>query len=1253
MGVLYVSGIARPYTVGRDPGADLVLNAPFVSRRHLRFVPATCDVAVLEVTGTNGAVVNGKKVNKGYRGHVGRGDLIRIGDTGIVWIGSAPRCDKNFIHTAPRPSFCDITPVEVEGPPLRKIPEKPSVMLAAGPALTMAIPILLGAGRSVAILSSIFAAIWAALNVTGRIRKQKGEEKRRRNTYMSYIAQCEETIKKRTYEIKKSLDTIYPVVGKLLADGGDPFLLWNAPAGENGAVTARIGIGTVDSPFDIVIPKERFAGVDDSLKDLPAELKKKYEKLYSSPVTVKIGPGDLVGYVLASEADRRMLAALIMQLAVSYSPDDLAIRTKLEKETARYFMWIRWLPHWRDDEEEIQESCQSILVTDDAGSAYETVSSQGMAVLARPLQRDFPAGAAKIINRDARLKKGSYDMIGPKLCYSYAGQISCLWGYRGSCSSIPALVPFGRLLDRNIGHCTDEEREDIVCRTILKTYENADITQNIGAPIGLGEGGEKVILDLHEKAMGPHGLVAGTTGSGKSELLTTVILSLACRYPPDQLAFFLIDYKGGGMSNLFETLPHLIGNISNLSKAQSRRAMTALGSENRRRQEIFAHVGVNNINDYTRLYTLGRVKEPLPHVLIIVDEFAELRREEPEFMDRLISVSQVGRSLGMHLILATQKPAGVIDDKIRGNSRFRIALRLVDRADSMDMLHRPDASAIKECGRAYLQVGNDEVFECFQSGYAMGPVSSGEEIHIFSDFLLEEEEKAEGGGPHVQAKKEAETWYELLMRAVTLADKAANTKKPAKLWLPEIPADITDESAYAVFDDPYAQRYIRAVYEPKNTGHILIAGRSGSGKSELIRTLIERARLTASVYIIDYGGGRLKDMADGSSCGGYIADDDPRDIRRMTLFICDELAGRRRRMNAGGPSEDAMILVLDNISEIKKAADPEVSDQILRILTLGKSAGVYVIASSISSPGTKEEKLFDSILYMGYGDPYTVAALIGTSAREIPDIADLPGRGVGMADGRVLEFQAVKTAPVTDRPPPSCIKAKPYPHVPHAPTLEDLMERASNESLGEGEIPVGYELISGRLYTIPSGRIRCVLVCGRPYSGKHTLLFNICVAAARYGAKCAYADTYESLLALIKEGEGGLILIHSFMQILDDFYKKERTWEEENDLISCMENLPEGQLSAGPLIIGIMENEAAIRYSGRKLYDAITRRPYGISLGGGLDENRILDYSYLPYSIMQKSHPRGHATVARFDEKSFFGDVIFPCTICVDNSQTL
>ena len=159
-------------------------------------------------------------------------------------------------------------------------------------------------------------------------------------------------------------------------------------------------------------------------------------------------------------------------------------------------------------------------------------------------------------------------------------------------------------------------------------------------------------------------MIAGTTGSGKSETIQSYILSLAVNFHPHDVAFLLIDYKGGGMANLFKDLPHLLGTITNLDGAQSMRALALSMRRSIVGRRLFGQYGVNHINQYQKKFKLGEATEPLPHLFLISDEFAELKVNQPDFIKELVSIARVGRSLGVHLILATQKPSGVVDDQI-------------------------------------------------------------------------------------------------------------------------------------------------------------------------------------------------------------------------------------------------------------------------------------------------------------------------------------------------------------------------------------------------------------------------------------------------------------------------------------------------------------------------------------------------------------------------------------------------------------
>ena len=219
---------------------------------------------------------------------------------------------------------------------------------------------------------------------------------------------------------------------------------------------------------------------------------------------------------------------------------------------------------------------------------------------------------------------------------------------------------------------------------------------------------------------GPHALIAGTTGSGKSELLQTIVASLAVANRPDEMTFVLVDYKGGSAFADCVRLPHTVGMVTDLDPHQVERALASLSAELTRREHILAAAGAKDIEDYQRLVDERRAR-PLPRLVIVIDEFASMVRDLPDFVTGLVNIAQRGRSLGIHLILATQRPSGVVSADIRANTNLRIALRVTDPEESADVIGAPDAAFIAKStpGRAYVRLGHASLVP-FQAGRVGG-----------------------------------------------------------------------------------------------------------------------------------------------------------------------------------------------------------------------------------------------------------------------------------------------------------------------------------------------------------------------------------------------------------------------------------------------------------------------------------------------------------------------------------------------------
>ena len=631
-------------------------------------------------------------------------------------------------------------------------------------------------GVIIAFLSAIIGTTWAILNMRHARLVDAANEELRVQKYKEYIENLDKEINAKYAYNMQSLDFSYPDAASCIKRSDllhGHSLLWNRNATHEDFLYFRLGVGSLPFQCQIGIPQKKFTMIEDDLASLPSKLLAKYSQLENAPIGINLCNLRLLGIVGRDrQLTSNILRCLIVQAASSICYTDIKMVFLFDgtpSSEAKMWSFARWLPHtWSADhkiryfaanEAERSAVCFSLanvlrarseqnansqkrnfrpyflvfvssidLLEGEPVSKYllnaETDLGVTTVILADQ-QEQLPNNCVNIIKNDEDFQgiqntdlngttrqKIVFDHVTAEEANRFAREISALTVKETeSGGDIPDSVTFLEMY-----HVNNIAELNVTERWLKnRTYENMRV------PIGEKSGGVLWNLDIHEKYHGPHGLVAGTTGSGKSETLQTYVLSLAVNYSPNDVAFFFIDFKGGGMANLFAKLPHTAGSISNLSGSQVHRAMVSIKSENQRRQRIFGQFGVNHIDQYTHLVQAGEAKEHIPHLFIIIDEFAELKRQEPEFMQELISVAQVGRSLGVHLILATQKPGGTVDDNIWSNTRFKLCLRVQDRQDSNDVLHKPDAAYLLQAGRCYMQVGNDEIYEQFQSGWSGAP----------------------------------------------------------------------------------------------------------------------------------------------------------------------------------------------------------------------------------------------------------------------------------------------------------------------------------------------------------------------------------------------------------------------------------------------------------------------------------------------------------------------------------------------------
>lgn len=690
-------------------------------------------------------------------------------------------------------------------------------------------------GLITAVSSALIGTVWALANMKNEKKMADQEEKRRNASYGKYLTDCANKIREKYEKNTVCLQKIYPEPAVCCGYGYNSAELWNRNRNHFDFLTQRIGVGSIPFQVEVEIPKEKFTMTDDALAAKPKLIKDTWFYLHNVPIGVNLMENRLIGIV---GGDRKkgcssIVYSLIAQIAANNCYTDVKlglIGAGVPYQIERSLEFIRWLPHVWSEEKRMryvsdskesagdvlfeiakilrrrsEESSQSsmaktayfphyILFIEDISMLEGELITKYLlegenlgvtAVLLAERDEELPNACEYIIENTPNFQ-GMYhvtdasedripirfDDVSADHLEKFSRKLS---GIQVSETETGGEIPNTLTFFEMYGIGTLEELKVEERWRKNRTYDN------IRGMVGQKAGGVPCYLDVHEKYHGPHGLVAGTTGSGKSETLQTYMLSLAVNYSPEDIGFFIIDYKGGGMANLFSGLPHIIGQISNLSGNQIHRAMVSIKSENLKRQKIFREYGVNNINHYVRLYKNKEASVPVPHMFIIIDEFAELKREEPDFMKELISVAQVGRSLGVHLILATQKPAGTVDDNIWSNSKFRLCLRVQDRQDSNDMLHRPDAAYITQAGRCYLQVGNNEIFELFQSGWS-GAVYDADSRSSQTDIakMLSVTGKAAIVGSHTRLKQKEKRKVQWIVSLLSVLEAAGIDKKQIK-----------------------------------------------------------------------------------------------------------------------------------------------------------------------------------------------------------------------------------------------------------------------------------------------------------------------------------------------------------------------------------------------------------------------------------------------------------------------------------------
>ena len=839
---------------------------------------------------------------------------------------------------------------------------------------------------TVAMLISMI--LFPILNNKYEKRKKKKKEELRQKKYKEYINKKIQQIDDVMIKQKKILFDKY-----LSAEECAQIILnkdsrlWERRTEDDDFLTIRVGLGDLPIDADIEYPNREFSLEEDNLIELINSVANKSKVIKNVPITASLASKNIAAAIIENDerTTEKFAQNLIMQLIALHSYADLKLVFLLKREKNIRWEHMKTLPHiwdeqkqirfWADDYEDMKDISRYLemelnnrrkyedkfdyrsfapyylIITDD----YKTIENLKIVTEILNAKRNLGFGLFCITDNmlhlpnecqlfiningnkgnlfeneiTATTKKEFYFDSSFTFFFENIGQKLSNIPIRANTASkfsLPETYTFLEMYDAG----------RIEQLNILQRWMTNDSTKSLQAPIGIDTNGMQIVLDIHEKAHGPHGLIAGSTGSGKSEFIITYILSLAVNYHPNDVAMILIDYKGGGLAGAFQKgnvkLPHIVGTITNIDKVGLQRSLVSIQSELRRRQVKFNQArektdeGTIDIYKYQKLFHDGVVNEPIPHLLIICDEFAELKQQQPDFMDELISVARIGRSLGVHLILATQKPAGVVNDQIRSNSKFGICLKVQDRQDSMDVIKRPEAAELKRAGQFYIQVGNNEYFALGQSAWAGASYEPSDIIKKNVDNSMKFVSnigsiiKKIDDTKKAPVKKDGEQLTNIVKYIYELGKNENIHLKP--LWLENIPEIIMLEKTkekYKIekkenevipvigeYDDPYNQRQGPVELDFKKQGNIIVYGNAESGKETLISTMVYDIITTytvreAQMYLLDFGSEALKIFKDAPHVGDVVLSTDVEKINRLFEMIQREMKRRTEVLsNYGG-----------------------------------------------------------------------------------------------------------------------------------------------------------------------------------------------------------------------------------------------------------------------------------------------------------------------------------------------------------------
>lgn len=958
--------------------------------------------------------------------------------------------------------------------------------------------------------------------VTGRGNRRDAGLDHDRQEYLGYLSGLRSSIAETAAAQRSSLNRMHPEPDMLWSLVGGP-RMWERRPADNDNRWIRVGLGTVPLATRLVAPS---LPPEQRSDPVTVAALRRFLQVHSTigdaPVAIPLRAGETVRIDGESTRVRGLLRAMVCQLAVLHAPDQVLIGAVVSGRHRAHWEWLKWLPH--NQHPSAVDAVGSLrMVYPTWAQAHEAHSGANLPTVVI-VDTDEPAGqpiTGAIVLEVGRAGDGTAVVV------RYAGQTQ-VQARPDHMDPAEALGCARRLAGYRVRDRVRQARDgdwlNLVGAGQVTDLGPAPLWRKqvprdrLRVPIGTTADGAPVDLDIKEPAehgMGPHGLCVGATGSGKSELLRTVALGMMARNPPEALNLLLIDFKGGATFLDFAGSPHVAAVITNLCDEAPlvARMHEALAGEMNRRQQLLRKAGnLVSVAAYANARRTDATLAALPTLFIVVDEFSELLSQHPDFADVFLAIGRLGRSLGIHLLLASQR---LDEGRMRGldaHLSYRICLKTLSASDSRTVLGTLHAYELPNTpGAGWLRTAAGELIR-FQTAFVSGPLpvpgpAAGattvpQEVRLFT---------AERCGPTVRAVETGGLPARSVLHAVL--DRLAGQGPPAhRVWLPPLEsapaldALLSDcaRSELAVpigiVDRPFDQsRTALLVDLSAAAGNVAVVGAPHCGKSTTLCTLITALAVThdpgrVQFYCLDFGGGMLGTMRELPHVGAVAGRSEPELVWRIVAEL-ESAVRSRELLGERGSSCDQLadvFLVIDGWAALRHEFGG-LEESITTLATQGLSFGVHVVVSASRwaeiRPALKDQ--IGTRIELRLGDPAD-SDVDRRKAQQVP--GDRPGRGLSR-DGLHMMIALPATGGVDLRRRPGAAAAPAIPLLPGQVDYSSVLERAGEQD--RVRILIGLEGRRLRPAAVDFERQLHLLVLGDHECGKSTALRILCQEIVR------------------------------------------------------------------------------------------------------------------------------------------------------------